>query len=685
MRLILAEELDTLTVQDIQEWDERAGDAARLFIDVIDKRNLTSERWARLESLVRERESRAVDADELNTKLRQISPRRFPPPSDTASTASTASIPTTAGAGLTEEEVIAGVQRIAYRDHEKLRSVGGRPSRAINPDPGPCPASRSDIDKRYHVSDHWHGEAVQIEDELTRWLDFRWRQFKVREDSKVFNKFKEATHKYQEKQGIDRAVELQLDRQTKLDEWWEYYIYEHWKHPALERELEQAKRELEPRKEEMRKAERNGSVGVDWSSRAEELVRYKEKISRAQKEVDQAQKRLNVLRVQRSLSAVEKGIMITQAEKDLESARKRLESQKSEELEQLLKEVERGRAQARLRKQQGKVDYANTRLKQLDTLLEWIAGQFAEITTEYASSGWESQHNRDLLDGWEKYYVYMRERLQATQERDAEDEAEWLQQGWLREQTEAEELRHDLRFPQGRVSPLKALLAWIEREFPEIAAKYAPSSQDSQSNGDHQGGDQAILPHSKPSGIESARKASRLNGRKSTQRKGRPARKQSPLSQVPPSKVSKPIQRRRYPLNEKLNATRHAVWPPEDHANDVGQVKEQGQPKVAVRRSKQISQRTCDPTPTLVRAREKSPRCRPGGTLRRSARILERTEKLHSLGSDQEAKPAQSSTTARRKPTRHTAVHTDAAYYGTPQGVSKTRRWKSTSKKGKNV
>ncbi|KAL5405943.1 hypothetical protein PMIN04_012191 [Paraphaeosphaeria minitans] len=49
MRLILAEELDTLTVQDIQEWDERAGDAARLFIDVIDKRNLTSERWARLE------------------------------------------------------------------------------------------------------------------------------------------------------------------------------------------------------------------------------------------------------------------------------------------------------------------------------------------------------------------------------------------------------------------------------------------------------------------------------------------------------------------------------------------------------------------------------------------------------------------------------------------------------------
>lgn len=621
-------------------------------------------------------DDRAVDADKLHAKLcsiqcRQITPWRFPSPSDTAST------PVTAGGETTEEEQIEFLRRMADEKYKELKDMGGRPSRAVNPDPGPC--HKSEKDKRYHVSDHWSREAGKFERELNRWLDFRWLQFKKREDSKVSDKYQEAIHKYQGKNRIGWVVELQLDRQTKTDEWKEYYIYEHRKRLPLERELEQAKRELEPREEEMRKAERNGSVGVDWSSRAEELVRYDEKISRAQKEVDIAQKRLNVLSVEKPPLTVEKDSMITQAEEDLESAQKRLESQKSEELEQLNKEVERTTAQARLRDQQRKVDSVNTRLKRLDTLLEWIAGQFTEIAMEYASSGWESQHNRDLLDGWEKYYVYMCERLQAAQERDAEEEAEWLQHDWLRERTEAEEARDDLRFPQERVRPLKALLAWIERELPEIAAKYAPSSQDSQSNGDHQGGDQASLPHSKPSRIKSVRKASRSNGRKSTQRSG-------PLSQVQPSKVSKPIQRRRHPLNEKLNATRHAVWQPEGHANDAGQVKEQGPPEVAVRKSKRVSQRACDPAPTLVRVRESSSRCRPDGTLRRSTRILERTEKLHSLGSDQEAKPAPSRTTFRRKSTRRTTtIHTDTTYSGTPQGISKTRRWKTTSKKGKNV
>jgi hypothetical protein len=400
--------------------------------------------------------------------------------------------------------------------------------------------------------------------------------------------------------------------------------------------------------------------------------------------VNITQKRLNVLRFEKSLSDVKKDYMITRAEEDLESAQKRLKAEKSDELEQLSNGSAREHAQAVVASAQGKVNYAHTRLEQLDTLLEWIAGQFTEIATEYASSGWENQHNRDLLDGWEKYYAYMRERLQAAQGRVAEIVQEEAEGRMLKHE------RHLFQCEQGRVKhkeeEFKALWAWIKLEFPEIAVKYAPSGQDSQSNIDHQGGDQAILPYSKPSPNESARKASRSNGGKSTQRKGRPARKQSPLSQVQPSKVSKPIQRRRHPLNEKLNATRHAVWPPKSHTNDAEQVKEQKPPEVAVRRSKQISQRACDPAPTLVRVRENSPRCRPDGTLRRSARILERTEKLHSLGSDQEAKPAQSSTMSRRKSTRRTTtVHTDTAYSGTPQGISKTRRWKATSKKGKNV
>ncbi|KAF2175813.1 hypothetical protein K469DRAFT_683422 [Zopfia rhizophila CBS 207.26] len=276
----------------------------------------------------------------------------------------------------------------------------------------------------------------------------------------------------------------------------------------------------------------------------------------------------------------------------------------------------------------------------------------------------------------------MQERLQARQER----EIELLRRGSKREHTEAEEARDDLLYPQERERPLKALLAWIKREFPQIAAKYAPSGQDSQSNGDHQHQDQAVLPYSKPSPSGPARKASPpgLAG-KSTRRKVKSARERSPLSQVQPSKVYKRRQRKR-PLNQKRSTTRDGVWPPEGRANDVGQIEEQ--PNVALRRSERISQRIHDPAPQspgLVRATKKTSQRCPDGVVRRSARILDRTEKIRSLGSDADVKPARSSTTAGQKSTRRTTVHTNTAYSGTPQGISKTRRWKATSKKGKNV
>ena len=74
---------------------------------------------------------------------------------------------------MSEDEIIEGVQRITYRDYEKLKGLGARPSREKNPDPGPCPAYKSDIDKRYHISDHWHRESGLIERELKRWLDYQ--------------------------------------------------------------------------------------------------------------------------------------------------------------------------------------------------------------------------------------------------------------------------------------------------------------------------------------------------------------------------------------------------------------------------------------------------------------------------------------------------------------------------------
>ncbi|KAF2175815.1 hypothetical protein K469DRAFT_683423 [Zopfia rhizophila CBS 207.26] len=137
MPLILAHELDTLTVQNIEEWDQRAGNGAGIFLDVIDKRNLTDERLERLKSLVRERdepsESRTVNADELNMKLRQISLRRSPSLSDTAST------PVTARGEVIEKEHIEFIGREADDKYKGLKNMGGRTSCEINPNPGPCP------------------------------------------------------------------------------------------------------------------------------------------------------------------------------------------------------------------------------------------------------------------------------------------------------------------------------------------------------------------------------------------------------------------------------------------------------------------------------------------------------------------------------------------------------------------
>ncbi|KAF2175807.1 hypothetical protein K469DRAFT_683418 [Zopfia rhizophila CBS 207.26] len=108
---------------------------------------------------------------------------------------------------------------------------------------------------------------------------------------------------------------------------------------------------------------------------------------------------------------------------------------------------------------------------------------------------WGSQHNRDLLEGWERYYVYMRERLQAEQDRVAGMVQEELK-GWVPKH-ERYLLQSEKSLVERKEEQFKALWTWVEREFPEIAAKYVLSSQDSQSNGDHQDQDKAVLPYLK--------------------------------------------------------------------------------------------------------------------------------------------------------------------------------------------
>ncbi len=581
-------------------------------------------------------------------------PRRSPSPSDAASTA------TTAGGELTEAEVIEGVQRTAYKDHETLKSIGGRPSREINPDPGPCPTSKSDTDKRYHVSDRWYTEAGRIERELKRWLDFRWHQFETRVDSKGFHKYTVAFHKHQEENGLHCAVELQLGRQTKLDEWREYYMFELRKRHPLEKELVQAKRELAIAEEGVMNAKDNGSTAVPLaalSGRWGELIEYKEKILYAQKEVDMAQKRSEMLRMEEALSAVERDILIAKAAEDLGSAQKRLQAETSEELEQLNRELERRRAQASLTQCQKAVDWVNTRLTQLDALLEWISGQF-----QYVSCNDGSLHNDDLVEEWKEYYVYMRERLQAKQDRDAEG----LQSGWARKQTEVEEARDDRLIPQERVRPLKALLAWIEREFLGTSSR-----QHKQFNTDNRARTDISCP--KPSPDQPAQKVVRK-----TARCRESVGKRSRLRHVQHSRVFKSSRR------EKTGAASCAAWPPTD-LNKGGQSEVNGLPQVVVRRSEQISQMTHyrEPHPLgSIRSLQNSSQRLPGCALRRSARILDHTAKTHSLGPIPDGDFALSTIAVGRKQPRRGIVNGDAAYSRTPQGVSKAMRWKSACKKG---
>jgi len=231
------------------------------------------------------------------------------------------------------------------------------------------------------------------------------------------------------------------------------------------------------------------------------------------------------------------------------------------------RETERAHAHTALAIARGKQSFASARLEELNSLLEWIVGQSAEI------AGFGS--NCDLLKGWEKFYVYIRERLQEKEERDAG----YRSSGWPVEQTEAEEAMDDMLFPQQRTNPMKALLVWIEREFPQIAAQYAPKPP---SNGPACETTSFLVMEG-----ESTKCVRKLSS------------KRAQLSQVHPSKVSKPGRKDRRTLTERFRA---------------GQGRQELH-EAAERRSERLA----------LQARDNP-------SLRRSARIMERATKLRSPG-----------------------------------------------------
>ena len=271
-----------------------------------------------------------------------------------------------------------------------MKTRGGRPSREINPEPGPCPPSKSDIDKEYHVEDHWCAEEGRTKKELARWEKFREYQESHRDSAEIFDKYKDRVSKFQQEKGIEWTAELQQDWQTQsqLVEWREYYIYEYRKRRALEKELKRAERKLALQEEKMRTAESNGStVRVDLRGRAAESVKYQKEMSEARKEVELAQSRLAAAKIDVRLDAAERDASIWRAQEGLDTARKRLGATQSDELDMLHEEFERSGIEDGLRNCQGGVTCAEFYLEQLDTLLKWIEGEFPKIIAGMERAG----------------------------------------------------------------------------------------------------------------------------------------------------------------------------------------------------------------------------------------------------------------------------------------------------------
>ena len=120
--------------------------------------------------------------------------------------------------------------------------MGGRPSAPITLDPGPCPPSKSESDHlRYHIVD----QDDRMDYELGLWEDFREYQKGVRRPEE-FEKYVENVREHRQDTGIEWDVELREERQTKLDEWKEYYLYELRQLPDLERNLQLSQELPEP-------------------------------------------------------------------------------------------------------------------------------------------------------------------------------------------------------------------------------------------------------------------------------------------------------------------------------------------------------------------------------------------------------------------------------------------------------
>ncbi len=123
-----------------------------------------------------------------------------------------------------------------YTNYAELLRLGGRPSAAIQADPGVWDCTRTDLE--LHELNHWTLEGMRVYSDLTRWKEFRNYQQVIRRSPEKFDKYNETLQQYRESENILTNVQLQLERQlkrqTKWDDWSKCYLYERRKRIQLE-------------------------------------------------------------------------------------------------------------------------------------------------------------------------------------------------------------------------------------------------------------------------------------------------------------------------------------------------------------------------------------------------------------------------------------------------------------------
>ncbi|KAL9129805.1 MAG: hypothetical protein Q9217_001842 [Psora testacea] len=212
--------------------------------------------------------SRPVNSNELDEKLR---PTRQPTPKDDF-----------------HAECVNKSRAYAEENYNTLIRKGGRPTRPIQYDPVlpiqhepgrwvyPDGHTRfltaeeeEESTEESWVRDHWGSEGSRFKHELTEWQLFRGFQRKFRpKNPEDIPRFQQPIDDYCRKNGIKEEwkpqVHIEPKMRTKLDEWKEFYFYQHTRLANYDWGIEEAEEQAESKLKAFDEAEPKKATGKKW-------------------------------------------------------------------------------------------------------------------------------------------------------------------------------------------------------------------------------------------------------------------------------------------------------------------------------------------------------------------------------------------------------------------------------------